>query len=500
MRLCVTSLEPTMEWMGCCSVAAKRDTVDKLKNDDIDWDSYLNDSERRSLAKSVASVHLWQRARDMRERDPSTHAPGVEVKGPDMLIQKLASSGNRQPDDEIMPADVVQARRRSSKQRGLQRRGTMSAMENYLGAGADEEQEAAPCASDGDVQRIREGMQVVRGPDWDRGDEDGGAGGTGTVVGVNEARQLAKVQWHHSGSVCSAYRWGRKRDLEECGTPAERQDVNTLPLLPQRRNSQHCFADPSQCIIIFDWDDTLFPTTYVRDDLELNWRVKMKDQRLDIREKTKITNKLDRCAKRVLELMRLASRYGKMVLVTLARSPWVNDSCNNFYPAVGRLIRDMNVPIVYAQEGMQVEYNKRDMKSTEEIEEFWSKVKGKAIARELESFYSQYEGQSWKNIISIGDSDFERLGTQLATKDYMTQAGIKVDGQTVEVDNHVYKVRTKTFKMIDQPTVEELTLQVTMLHKWLPLMVQLDNSFDVNLNDVDDPTQLQLIEQTLKGT
>ena len=100
-----------------------------------------------------------------------------------------------------------------------------------------------------------------------------------------------------------------------------------------------------------------------------------------------------------------------------------------------------------------MDYNKQNMSSDEEIERFWSSVKGKAIARECNKFYSQYEGQSWKNVISIGDSDFERLGTQNAMENYMRETGIDSDG-LVDVNGHMYKVRTKTFKMLDEPTVE----------------------------------------------
>ena len=35
-----------------------------------------------------------------------------------------------------------------------------------------------------------------------------------------------------------------------------------------------------QTVIIFDWDDTLFPTTYVRHDLGLNIQQPLKNQKL----------------------------------------------------------------------------------------------------------------------------------------------------------------------------------------------------------------------------
>merc|ERR1719171_570020 len=120
-------------------------------------------------------------------------------------------------------------------------------------------------------------------------------------------------------------------------------------------------------------------------------------------------------------------------------------------------------------------------------------VKGKAIGKEIGMFYSQYAGQSWKNIISIGDSDFERLGTQAATGEYLEQAAkgdrkalrsVKKGAHTVEmvVGDHVYKVRTKTFKIVDQPTVEELVVEVHLMKKWIALMVKLDSGFDINID------------------
>lgn len=59
-------------------------------------------------------------------------------------------------------------------------------------------------------------------------------------------------------------------------------------------------------------------------------------------------------------------------------------------------------------------------------------------------------------MISIGDSDFERVGTQNAMENYMRETGIEsADGKLVDVNGHMYKVRTKTFKMLDEPTVED---------------------------------------------
>ncbi|CAK9084158.1 Hypothetical protein SCF082_LOCUS39934 [Durusdinium trenchii] len=396
--------------------------------------------------------------------------------------------GGAESAGELMPF-----KRQKTRDAGhaLQRRKT-AAMEDYLQALPEEEARDDAEPSKGleiTTDNIAVNLRVTRGPDWTWGEEDGDK--TGVVLSFDKAKGLAHVLWE-GGQAHKHYRFGQgKSDLAICTSSG----TSALG----RRNSQLFFASKSQTLLIFDWDDTLFPTTYVRDDLKLVWNKPLKDQDLSSAEKTTISKKLELCSSHVVELLKGADRCGKVVLLTLARAPWVSESCKNFYPSVGRLITQLKIPIVYAQEGIQVDYNKEKMSTDEEIERFWSSVKGKAIARECNKFYSQYEGQSWKNVISIGDSDFERLGTQHAMENYMRETGIHSDGKLVDVNGHLYKVRTKTFKMLDEPTVEELTVEVDMLKAWLPLMVKLDSSFDVNLNNADDPEVLKSIDTTLRG-
>lgn len=157
--------------------------------------------------------------------------------------------------------------------------------------------------------------------------------------------------------------------------------------------------------------------------------------------------------------------------------------------------------------------------SDDEMERTYADMKGKAIGREVRAFYSQYEGQSWKNIISIGDSDFERLGTMRMSNQYMKDQGVLKDNDiastlmqrvasgdacgrnqgAVEVNGHVYKVRTKTFKMIEYPTIGELSEELALLQSWMPKMVALDDSFDADLNNLEDPHLIETIEDVLSG-
>merc|ERR1719379_2353599 len=99
---------------------------------------------------------------------------------------------------------------------------------------------------------------------------------------------------------------------------------------------------------------------------------------------------MDHFAQGVCALLQLAATLGKVILVTLAKWPWVRTSCKNFAPAIGKEVDRLDVPVVYAQnEGSQVDYDKAAMMSSEEVERHWSIVKGRAISKEVEKFYSQ---------------------------------------------------------------------------------------------------------------
>jgi len=284
------------------------------------------------------------------------------------------------------------------------------------------------------------------------------------------------------------------------------------------RNSQHSFAEQDQTAIILDWDDTLFPTSYLRGDLGLAVKTPVSEQPLSRDEQIKLAEIMANCAEEAKRVLGEAAKHGKVFLVTLARPPWLSEACRVWYPSVGQLIDELGLDVVYAQEGIKIEKRKLNEMQQEEFEAFWSDVKGKAIERVLEQFYSQYEGQSWKNVISIGDSVFERRGTMNATLKYAQSIGIADHHEEVHVgkgwafpsrtescgsisgtvNNHFHKIRTKTFQMLEGPSGEELVLQLKLLSTWLPRMVGLDDGFDIDCNGLTNLDVINKVESTLR--
>jgi len=300
-----------------------------------------------------------------------------------------------------------------------------------------------------------------------------------------------------------------------------------------RRNSQGTFANVDQTILVLDWDDTLFPTTWVRHYMGLHWRYPLEDQPVNAVQKTKIKQALDELSCEVEEFLRLALTKGRVVIVTLAKIPWVQLSCDNFFPRIAKVIKENDIRIVYAQEAQFAE-SKLPSPSPDAAsqEAYWTRKKQLAIRAEVEHFYSQYPGQSWKNMISIGDSDFERKATIATMTSYGSPNGteqqlspsrssstrVKTDSsENLEspnvsplgsgaaiagivgtpgkdddcdmmclsgtVGNHYRRLRTKTVKMYDSPRIKDLELEIQLLKKWLPSLISLDSGLDVDLED-----------------
>merc|ERR1711957_84004 len=112
-----------------------------------------------------------------------------------------------------------------------------------------------------------------------------------------------------------------------------------------------------------------------------------------------------------------------------------------------------------------------------------------------------------KNVISLGDSDFERYGTLAAGQDYMRR---EMEGGSVTVesahtaegvskDGHLKRLRVKTVKMLDKPTVLELTAELSILRRWLPPIVQRDSGFDLEIEGTESDEALIDLHRQVTG-
>lgn len=279
-----------------------------------------------------------------------------------------------------------------------------------------------------------------------------------------------------------------------------------------RRSSQIQFQDRHQTAVVLDWDDTLFPTSFIEQSNEKDME---EDERKDFRRK------IEECQQSAEKMLKLAYSLGRIMIVTLSGRIKMKRLAEKFYPRVWKFLEQFEIRIVYAMDLHKALTSKDQPKKAHE--EFsvghWAQIKGRAIAKELDSFYSQYQGQTWKNVISIGDSVFECYGTLGAASAYVQRNFLSNGAQTTEErayvqawkcfdsdhsrrrfdtdplwsqplegvhDGHMYKVRTKVVKFIDAPSSADLVKQLTLLLRWFPSIVCMDSSLSLFVEELTD--------------
>jgi len=221
--------------------------------------------------------------------------------------------------------------------------------------------------------------------------------------------------------------------------------------------SQMCFADANQTIVIYDWDDTLCPSTCMRRYAHFD-----KQGRLAVNMDRETRSELNMLADQVIPLMRLSQSMGKVVIVTNAKRPWVDISCSNFLPQLKGCLQ--NVPVIYALELVKdaVRMDTFDKDNGALLTE----TKARAMKAAVSQFYSRYPHQSWKNIVSIGDAQFEHTAVRQVVGDRPSQK----------------RCRTKTIKLLEGPTIAGMVVQLSIVESWLTKIIQIDSDVDIDLS------------------
>lgn len=225
--------------------------------------------------------------------------------------------------------------------------------------------------------------------------------------------------------------------------------------------SQHQYADLNQTLIIFDWDDTLCPSTCLRRTLEgPNQTI----QQTDDKTEAALSNLVDK----VSVILNLAQKLGQVVIVTNAVRPWVQTSCNLFMPGVQPFLR--RIPVIYALESLQLQQRVRGKKQKED---WLTETKVRAMRTACHRFYSRYNDQSWKNVLSLGDAFFEHNAIRQVVADRPEYTSQK-------------KCRTKTVKLIQAPTISGLSSQLSIISSWLVKIVRADGDLDIDLESSEE--------------
>jgi hypothetical protein len=236
---------------------------------------------------------------------------------------------------------------------------------------------------------------------------------------------------------------------------------------------------PGNGTIIFDWDDTLFPTWYLtevvlpcRPDESLTEGGKLP-------EDSPFAKALARHAEVVESVLREAAKHGQVAIVTLGMKTWVDVSSSRWLPTLNfeALQKELDISVVYARDCL-----KRHTRSGDEDVNICAVAKALAMKKVVKKLIrnDDFEG----NLISIGDSHFEAY----AAKDFIWS----MSGQHPHLDPVV-----KTVKLLNEPNLEELRMQLVFVQEWLHHFVCQADDFDVCLMEnengiVERPTGYEL--------
>jgi len=241
---------------------------------------------------------------------------------------------------------------------------------------------------------------------------------------------------------------------------------------------------PGQVMIFVDWDDTLFPTTWLQGKPAykdwLDGRVSASD----------VLNEGDRTALEELDQVARAfvvgaSQLGRVCCVTLAQRGWVEKLMEAFLPRLATAWKDFGIQTHYAMEEkvpcrshVSGSCGPQDPEERSNLRvQMFAKRKELAMAKALRKFYGRQH--SWKNVLSIGDGLYERIALQDIGFQHTNRISTRSGAEKT--------LRVKTVKLAEESSCVQICHTLQLLQAWLPRMALWSSDFDMDLGDDEEP-------------
>lgn len=232
--------------------------------------------------------------------------------------------------------------------------------------------------------------------------------------------------------------------------------------------------------LLLCWDDTLFPTTWLLQDVGIESDQPIRRQIPRGHRRDHIEGLMDNFASRIAQFLREASTTTAVFIVTLSKKGWVESTIKNFMPELAKVFEECDIMVICEQDdGTQDEFTP----SSHNLD-VWSTVKAEAVVDLLSD-----EG-IWENIISIGDFDVQSLGTVEAARRFLQDTANECSSRIPWI---------KTLKMLDDPTAEELIAQLTLIRRWLPHLILRKESLNLHIDNSEEDEVLTEIHKVITG-
>ena len=186
-------------------------------------------------------------------------------------------------------------------------------------------------------------------------------------------------------------------------------------------------------LIIFDWDDTLLPTTWLLRKGLLPGSVLS----------TGVMEMFEELSLQIIKALEYAQTFGRVVIITNSEKGWVPECANAFMPKIVPFLKNIDV------------YSARNEKLPAEA---WKK---KAFKREMYKTYGRSDLQ--RNVVSIGDGLHERL------------AIASINGPTTYVKNILFLPTPEPHILIQElKSLVHFMTQVVLYRGDTDLMIEAD--------------------------
>lgn len=217
-------------------------------------------------------------------------------------------------------------------------------------------------------------------------------------------------------------------------------------------------CNPETACIIFDWDDTLFPTWYIQNVIRPC--AAGTDPGCPVPEM--FVETLRTFADDVASLLRKARSVARVAIVTLAQRPWAEQSARIYLPGLNfdDLIAELDIPLYYARECVR----KQEVRLDEEGVNMFVIAKRNAMVKCLSKMRKKV-GVEQTNIVAIGDSIVEHEAIKEVVWSW--------EG------HHL----CKSVLLLDKPPVEILRNEIQVLCSGIEKMVAYTDDFDFNMEN-----------------
>lgn len=207
----------------------------------------------------------------------------------------------------------------------------------------------------------------------------------------------------------------------------------------------------NRSLLILDFDDTLFPTSYLSKSKSNSTSNNIEDLTLFDLEK------------KLLSFLNSALKYCDILIVTNAEKAWVDlklEEMKDLQNFINNHTKVISAREYFQENKFNSILNQDNNGDKDNGSEFW---KSTTFFYYIYAFTQQYNYEFY-NIISIGDSEYERTALQFCER-------------TIN-DNHIY---SKSIKLLNHPSIEYIYHQFSFLDSYLPQLISHHGSLDLML-------------------